>query len=195
MRAFAIALLCILALWLVGFLCFLSQLPGERPSATITTDAIIVLTGGNGRVEQGLNLLADGAAPMLVISGVGRSVTLPQMIAAHTSAAVRQRIAQQEARIVLDYVASTTQSNASEVARFAQANNLHSIRLITAYYHMPRSLLEFHAAMPDVDILPDAVLPDKAAAPWWKDEAARRLILREYHKYIAAFFLKIAPSN
>lgn len=195
MRKLATALLLVLTLWLGSFLWFMGQLPHTRPDATITTDAIIVLTGGNGRVEQGLSVLAEGAAPTLLISGVGRNVTLPQMIAAHSTPEMRRRIAKEEARIVLDYVANSTQSNAAEMARFVKENGLHSIRLITAWYHMPRSLLEFRAAMPGVSILPDPVLPDQGAAPWWQGDVSRRLIFSEYHKYIAAFFLRSTPAK
>ncbi len=192
MRRFTIALFLLVLLWLGSFLWFATCLPTARAPADASSDAIIVLTGGPGRVEQGLAVLADGAAPLLLISGVGHNVTLSQMIGAHASPALQQRIAARQAQIVLDYVASTTRSNASEAAAFARANAVHSVRLVTAYYHMPRSLLEFRATMPDATILPDPVFPAGAERmPWWQDEATRWLVFSEYHKYIAALCLQL----
>src|SRR5262249_10925921 len=97
--------------------------------------------------------------------------------------------------LVLGYLASSTQSNASEVAAFAAARELHTIRLITSHYHMPRSLLEFRAAMPDVAILPDPVFPDGEREAWWQQEASHKLVLSEFHKYLAAWARTLCREN
>ena len=43
-----------------------------------------------------------------------------------------------------------------------------SLRLVTANYHMPRSLLEFRRAMPALHIVPHPVFPDNFKRDdWW----------------------------
>jgi len=63
-----------------------------------------------------------------------------------------------------------------------------SLRLVTANYHMRRSLLEFSALMPDFTIIPEPVLPGNfQREQWWRHPASRALVLSEYHKYIATW--------
>ena len=194
MRRALYILLCIPMLWLCGFILFVETLPVKRAPERARTDAIIVLTGGQGRVEQGLQALAEGKAPVLFISGVGHKVTLQEMISSHSSRDVQARIAQRRAHVVLDYVAVTTQSNASEAASFVAKNHIRTARLVTAYYHMPRSLAEFRAAMPGVTLLPDPVLPPNYERDgWWRDEPARRLMVSEFNKFIAARLRSLLP--
>jgi uncharacterized SAM-binding protein YcdF (DUF218 family) len=62
-----------------------------------------------------------------------------------------------------------------------------SIRLITAAYHMPRSLLEFHRAMPGVQVLPYPVFPHQVKQEsWWRWPGTTNLLVREYNKYLVA---------
>ncbi len=59
-------------LWALGFALFAVSLPG--PAGDETTDGIVVLTGGPGRVQRGLKLLAAGRARRMLVSGVDRRV-------------------------------------------------------------------------------------------------------------------------
>lgn len=156
-------------------------------SPQVKTDAIIVLTGGADRVERGLEMLAASAAPVLFISGVGPHVTKAQMLAAHASPEAQRGIAQHGPEIVFDYEAATTQSNAQQALVFVEARHIGSIRLVTAHYHMPRSLLEFRRAMPNVRIVPDPVFPEGFRRnEWWQHDNTRRLLFSEYGKYFGA---------
>ena len=58
--------------WALGFLWFAVFLPG--PADDIVTDAIVVPTGGQGRIDRGLQLLADGKARQLLVTGVDANV-------------------------------------------------------------------------------------------------------------------------
>ena len=52
---------------------------------------------------------------------------------------------------------------------------------------MPRAIVEMSHAMPDIDLIPFAVVSDKwRDEPWWTNGAAMRLLLSEYVKYVAA---------
>jgi uncharacterized SAM-binding protein YcdF (DUF218 family) len=186
------ALLMILALMIAAaFAWFIETIPSVAAATQIKTDAIIVLTGGNGRVEQGLIALANGDAPVLFISGAGQHVTRAQMVAAHATRGVRARIAENDSEIVLDYVASTTRSNADQATEFVKARGIRSIRLVTANYHMPRSMLEFRIQMPGIKIVPEPVFPEGFHPhSWWRDKPTRRLVFSEFGKYFAALFLR-----
>lgn len=176
-------------LWAASFAVYLGHMYMPADPAHQKADALVVLTGGNARVERGFALLADDAAPVLFISGVGENVTMMEMLAAHTRPAMREQILAGGGEIIFDYAASSTQTNASEASNFVRERGYHTIRLITGHYHMPRSMVEFHAALPGVEILREPVVPESLAArPWWRDAASRRLIGQEFHKYLAASF-------
>lgn len=178
-------------LWSAALVWFIQTLPSSGTPYTVTTDAIVALTGGNGRVEHGLEALAEGAAPVLLVSGVGRHVTLPQLLLAHAKPETRARIRARDGEIVLDYIASSTNSNASETAAFVTERKVTSIRLVTAGYHMRRSLLEFRAAMPNVVLVPDPVFPTEFRRDeWWRHANTRRLMFSEFHKYFGALLLQ-----
>ena len=57
-------------LWLAGFAWFL-RLAERTPPPPSHADGIVALTGGAGRVETALRLLAEGRARIALVSGVG----------------------------------------------------------------------------------------------------------------------------
>ena len=62
-----------------------------------------------------------------------------------------------------------------------------SLRLVTAWYHMPRSLLEFGRAMPDIEIVAHPVFPEQVKSEhWWAWRGTAMLLISEYAKYLAA---------
>ena len=62
-----------------------------------------------------------------------------------------------------------------------------SLIVVTSNYHMPRAIVELSHAMPDVALIPFAVVGDKwRDEPWWTSGATLRLLLSEYAKYVAA---------
>lgn len=185
--------LAIVFVWCAGFTWFVASMPKTVISSTIKTDAIIVLTGGNGRVERGFEMFGEGAAPLLFISGVGSQVTLREMLALHTLRETRKKVnhvmRQQGASVLLGQSATTTRTNAEEVAEFTREHALKSIRLVTAHYHMARARLEFQRELPGITLVADSVFPAGfRRGEWWRHDNTRRLMLSEYHKYLAASF-------
>lgn len=187
MRAlFSIVSLLVLS-WGASLAWFMQAMPQQPLEAQRKADAIVVLTGGAERVEHGLEMLAAGSAPVLFITGVGPHVTRAQMLQAHASPQAQVNIALQQPEIVFDYQAASTQSNAEQTQNFVAHRPIHSIRLVTAHYHMPRSLLEFHRALPNVTILADPVFPEGFQRDqWWQHDNTRRLVFSEYYKYYGA---------
>jgi uncharacterized SAM-binding protein YcdF (DUF218 family) len=164
-----------------GFAWFASQIPDEVADPDSPTDAIVVLTGGSLRIESGLGLLAAGKAKKLFISGVYRGADVNALL--HTSG---QHPDWLTCCIVLGYDADNTHGNAAETAIWMRKENFHSLRLVTASYHMPRSLLEFDRAMPEIHILPHPVFPESVPREWWRSSHAAAVMIREYIKYLAA---------
>ncbi len=168
--------------WGGGLLWFASTLPEGVEDATTRTDAIVVLTGGSERIETGLQLLAGGLGAHLFISGVGEKVSVTELVARG------QPLESDELdNIVIGTLASDTPGNAAETAEWANAENVRSMRLVTASYHMRRALLEFHAAMPHVTIIPHAVFPVSVKSDWWRWPGTASLIAREYTKFVVTW--------
>lgn len=166
--------------WLAGLAAFSGAVPRSLPVDDQVTDAIVVLTGGSSRLEQGLELLVQGKGKKLFVSGVHKEVALDELL---------QRVGiapgQAPCCIVLGYRADHTEGNARETASWIRKEKFRSLRLVTANYHMPRSQLEFRAAMPDIRIIPHPVFPESVKIrEWWRWPGTATLILGEYNKYL-----------
>lgn len=171
-----------LLLWLGGLVWFADTLPTEVADSTTPTDAIVVLTGGSQRLLAGLDLLAAGKAKKLFVSGVHQGVEIPELL--RVSHHAPERLA---CCIALGHTADSTIGNALETAAWMRHEGYHSLRLVTAGYHMRRSLFEFARAMPEIEIVANPVFPEQVKqANWWAWPGTATLIIGEYHKYLAA---------
>jgi len=168
--------------WTVGLLWFASTLPAGVNDRATPTDAIVVLTGGSERVETGIALLTEGLARQLFVSGVGGQARVEDLIKESALAGPELKT-----HITVGNAASNTPGNAAETAAWARAENVQSIRLVTAAYHMRRSLLELRDAMPGVQIIPHPVFPANVKADWWRWPGTAGLYAREYTKYLATW--------
>lgn len=178
-------------LYLGGLVWFAATIPREGPLDARATDAIVVLTGGQLRLREGLRLLAEGKAKKLLVSGVARGVELQELlrVARHEPGAV-------ECCVELGYDADSTAGNARETAAFMAREGYASLRLVTANYHMRRSLLEFRRAMPGAEIVAHPVFPDAFRIDaWWRWPGTYALVQAEYHKYLVALVRLYAPIN
>jgi len=174
------------AVWLYGFLQFVHAIESLREPALTpdlqNADAIVVLTGGSERVTTGIELLESGRGKKLFISGVHKGLTLDGVLGAQPVAADLRACC-----IVLGHQAGSTIGNALETQLWMTAENYHSLRLVTANYHMPRSLLLFHATMPNIEIIPHPVTPDSVKLfQWWLHPGTITLLATEYNKFMFA---------
>ncbi|MEC3912521.1 YdcF family protein [Sphingobium sp. CR2-8] len=164
-RLFAVTLLA----WMLGFAWFAIFLP--QPLDGRRTDAIVVLTGGAGRIDRGIALLQDGSAKRMLISGVDRSVRPVEL-------AVQYKTPERlfSCCITLGREAIDTRSNGLETARWLERRDYKTVRLITTDWHMRRAALELRQALPGdkVAIVYDAV-PSRPSLT---------ILAREYNKYL-----------
>jgi uncharacterized SAM-binding protein YcdF (DUF218 family) len=185
--------------WLAGLMWFAAGVPVRVEDPDSRTDAIVVLTGGSERIATGLALLAAGKGERLFVSGVHRGVDVGEVLRLGRSGRAEPAARMADA-IVLGYSADDTVGNAAETASWVAREHLHSLRLVTAAYHMRRSLWEFSQAMPDVTIIPHPVFPDAVKSrEWWRWPGTAALLATEYSKYLAAVVRhwlvpKAAPS-
>ncbi|MBM3538576.1 MAG: YdcF family protein [Alphaproteobacteria bacterium] len=178
-----LALSVIAATWLGGLIWFAESIPRDRdaPALAQATDAIVVLTGGPARLKAGLAELEAGRARKLFVSGVNPRVELAELLRT-----AGQPASAAECCIVLGYAADNTLGNAAETRQWMEREGYRSLRLVTASYHMRRSLAEFRRAMPAVEIVAHPVFPDAFMRDsWWSFPGTLALVVSEYHKYMA----------
>ena len=175
--------LALLLLWLGGLVWYAEDIPSQVADGTTPTDAVIVLTGGSARLEVGFDLLTKGLANKLFISGVGREVNAEELIRLHGQG----RNDSLRCCVMVGHAASDTTGNARETAQWMAAEQFTSLRLVTASYHMRRSLLEFRHAMPHATMIPHPVFPEGfRGGEWWRWPGTLNLLISEYSKFLAA---------
>jgi uncharacterized SAM-binding protein YcdF (DUF218 family) len=178
-----------LALWGAGLVWFVDTMPTSIVDADTKTDAIVVLTGGSQRLASGLDLLASGKARKLFVSGVHQGVAIADLL--RVSHPVPDWLA---CCIVLGHEASSTLGNALETAAWMHREGYESLRLVTANYHMRRSLLEFERVMPDIRIIAHPVFPELIRqTAWWASPSTASLLIGEYDKYLGAVLRAFIP--
>ena len=185
MRGAALAGAAAFLLWIAGLAWFATPPAGEHRAAP--TDAIVVLTGGSLRLRlhSGIDLLREGKGHMLFVSGVNREVGLGELLGVSGNDEPGWMLC----CIVLGHDAENTLGNAQETARWMRRQGYRSLRLVTAWYHMPRSRLEFERAMPGIAIIPHPVFPDRVKREdWWAWHGTAVLLIGEYGRYLAALF-------
>ena len=154
--------------WALGFVLFAVLLPG--PADDRRTDAIVVLTGGAGRVQRGLDLLRAGKAQRMLVSGVDRRVKPHELAEEYKVPRALFRKS-----IDLGHESVDTHSNARESAEWVERHGYRSVRLVTTDWHMARARFELAQALgPDVVLVADAV----------PSQPGLVLLVKEYNKYL-----------
>jgi uncharacterized SAM-binding protein YcdF (DUF218 family) len=177
-----VAILVVVLVWFLGLLIFAVQVQHERPpSPTPTADGVVALTGAsNARIAEAVDLLGQGRARQVLISGVNPTVTREQL---RLALGVPRAI--YDCCVELGYQAEDTIGNAREIADWARRNSFHSLIVVTSDYHMPRSLMEIRGALPGVTLIPYPVAtPSLDAQRWWRSATGARRMTVEYCKFL-----------
>lgn len=154
--------------WGLGFAWFAILLP--QPLDGRHTDAIVVLTGGAGRIERGMQLLKEGSAKRLFISGVDRAVR-PHELAAQTHTDEQLF----DCCVTLGREAVDTRSNGIETARWLDRRGYDTVRLITTDWHMRRAAFELRQSLPAGIVVVQDAVPSEPT--FWT-------LFAEYNKYV-----------
>lgn len=164
------ALAFILVVYVLGFALFVVTLPRPAGADAAKVDAIIVITGGKGRIEHGVDLLSDGVAKRMLISGVDPSVRKVDLVARLGG---KRKLF--DCCIDLGSESVDTRSNADEAKRWMERRKYESMRLVTSDWHMHRALYEFDKQLGgDFVIVPDAV----------RTQPNFGTLFAEYNKYL-----------
>ena len=167
-------------LWFMGLVGFALLLPRPADDAR-RTDAVVVLTGGPGRFQRGLEILAAGKADRLLVSGVDPTVRRSELEAALGVPRALSRCC-----IDLDKASVDTISNARETARWLTAHQFRSVRLVTSDWHLRRAQLELeHSLSDNIEIVGDAV----------PSQVNLTQLFKEYNKLLARVIaLELGPK-
>jgi uncharacterized SAM-binding protein YcdF (DUF218 family) len=178
-RRLIIPMIGVMLIWTAGLVRFADSIPNIIEEPTRRTDAIVVLTGGSGRLEEGLNLLESDMAKRLFISGVYQGLEVKTLFSMF-----KRNPRGLESRIGIG-TATNTLGNALETADWFRGKGFKSMRLVTAAYHMPRSLIEFKHAIPNAQIIAHPVFPAHVKVDeWWAWSGTAELIASEYNKFL-----------
>lgn len=163
--------------WLAGYAAFSAHIAALKHIPAQRADAVIVLTGGTGRIGMGLDMLAAGQGRHLFITGVNNQVDIPT---------IRRMWKGDNPDLVtccvtLGHQAHNTHQNAAEARKWvAGVRDVRSAYIVTSSYHIPRALLEFRQALPGITLYPAPVPygtgPDHDQKNFW------HLAFSEYNK-------------
>ncbi|OQM76312.1 hypothetical protein BFN67_15545 [Pseudaminobacter manganicus] len=180
----------VVMLFVCGFGWFASYVGHLRtPTYQQKADAIIVLTGGQSRLDAAMELLESGKGERLLISGVHPSATRHEL-----QMATGGDKSLFSCCVDLDRTALDTIGNAEESAKWVQSHAYGTIILVTNNYHMPRSLLEVGRQLHHAKLEPYPVVNSYLDNGIWltKPEAVR-VLFTEYNKYLLALARSVLP--
>jgi len=133
--------------------------PPTRPA-----DAIFVLTGGEGRIQEGFRAWSGGAARELYILGAGRVVPVTRIVPEAS------RIpAEALSRIHVEGWSENTLENAFSAKSAVGERKYSAVILVTSDYHIPRAVLVFRKVLPrDVSLSVIRVRPEEGTGASWR---------------------------
>lgn len=175
-------LLAAVVAYVAGFLVFVATLPQVHPD-TVRADGIVALTGGTERLDAATALFESGVGKRLLITGVHATTT---KLALKNLLHGGRRF---DCCADLGFEATNTHGNAKEAAQWARAHGYKSLIVVTAAYHMPRSLVEFSAQMPREKLIAWPVASDTVNAHGWVRPVGFAVLQWEYTKYLGSVAL------
>jgi uncharacterized SAM-binding protein YcdF (DUF218 family) len=169
-----------LALLALGFILFATVVTRPPLIESEIADGIVVLTGESRRIAEGARLLNEGRAQRMLISGVYKRTGKRDLM--KISGLPEQKF---DCCVDIGYAALDTVGNANEARTWASSRHYASLIVVTASYHMPRSLAELSLALPAARLIPHPVVP--AGFPekrWWLNRSVTRVLISEYLKFL-----------
>ncbi len=180
-RSFWLSIGTLLLLYIVIlFSLFINELRVATDEITYA-DAIVVLTGGTGRVEEGLRLFREGRGGYLILSGVEETSTLDTIFPGRDL-----KTTVDTSRIILDIESRRTLDNAFNVKKIVEDKGFKSLIMVTSNYHMKRAFTILSKTINgDVKLYRHPVIgPNFKDEEWWQSQKSLKLVTSEFFKYI-----------
>jgi uncharacterized SAM-binding protein YcdF (DUF218 family) len=179
LRVFLSVIVLAVLAYAMGFVLFVSNLP-NTPTQMPKADGIVALTGGGERLDTAVSLLEHGVGKRLLVSGVSQETT-KETVGRMSDGGTRFACCAD-----IGYAAEDTHGNAEEAAQWTRENHFHSLVIVTGRYHMPRTMKEFSAVLPNVSLVAYPVDQSRIdLGGWWRHPRTVGVLHREYVKYLA----------
>lgn len=188
-KAFLSLLMLALLIVTALFVDFTYKTFSARPRQ-VQADAIVVLAGGKGRVEEGVRLFRERRASWLFLVGVDPTVRKSDLY--------RPKPGDPSAdNVILEKMSRNTLENAIYGRDILAEHKVRSVLLITSRYHLKRSAILFRNALaPDVALYPYPVDSSNVKEEWWHHLGTFRLLFSEFYKYcIFRVFFLFSPGE
>ena len=182
---FMLTLLIITAL----FVDFTYKTFSARPSQ-VQVDAIVVLAGGKGRIEEGIRLFREGRGTWLFLVGVDPTVRKADLYRPKSGDPPSDNV-------ILEKMSRNTLENAIYGRDVLVEHKVRSVLLITSRYHLKRSAILFRNALPpEVALYSHPVDSSNVKEEWWHHVGTFRLLFSEFYKYcIFRVFFLFSPGE
>ena len=156
----------------------------------LKADAIVVLAGGKGRVDEGVRLYRERKGEWLFFIGVGPAVRLSDLYQPLPGDPSPEGV-------ILEKASRNTLENAVYGRDIIMGKNVRSIVLITSRYHMKRASILLRNSLPrDVAIYPYPVDSKNLKEAWWSHVGSFHLLFSEFYKYcMFRVFFALAPGE
>ncbi len=178
MRLLAKLFLVLGLLYGLGLAGFVALLPSPFTTLPPGLQGLATFTGGAGRVATTLRLVQAGFAGPVLISGINPQSQLAEI--EELTGLESPLVPAQRQQIMLDS-ASTTRENLLSLQIWATTANLQRVGLITSTYHAARVRALGWWLAPELNLVLLPVQPE---------DTSFRVLLREYHKLLAAPILR-----
>ncbi len=169
-----------------------SLLPESKSVVEVPeVDVIAVLTGGQGRLKEALNLLMMGKGKRLLISGVEPQAKISEIFLLNGLEVPPPDVMN---FIHLDVQSLNTHENAIEIRRVMELYDAHSVLLVTSSYHLKRATLylerELKKEPPYLASISNFPVesPNFDRRKWWSSPTSWSILLSEYLKSFPARF-------
>ena len=170
----------------IAFAClqqFVLTLPDTNSEFTRPIGGLVVATGGQARIQKGVELLAEGKANRMLISGVGQGIS-KELLSENLYLNKTQKTFF-DCCVEIEFTAIDTNGNAKATLSWMQKHNLNEILLVSANYHLPRAEIIFRKHLPENSVFIHTVNPpDLKLTRWYMSWQTTRLLLKEYLKYL-----------
>lgn len=192
LKATLLSLLVVGLFFVAGFGWFVTHISRlATPEDPGSADAIIVLTGGQARIDAALQLLKSGKGERLLISGVNPLADRDDLRAVNGG-----EKSLFDCCVDIDHAALNTIGNAEESAKWVESHAYNSVILVTNNYHMPRSLLEMRRLLHSAELKPYPVVNSRLDnGDWIAKPATLRVLFTEYTKFLAAIVRGFLPAR